>query len=111
MYHNRAHLLKLELWIRLIGLYLLIGIGIKIFIIVAVGVNYWITPDLMNAYPFANHKFLFISGLVLKNLTGLLIPIFFYLLFLGVSYTIRYLLAMKDSISRSRKAASPVRSS
>jgi len=88
-------------WIRLIGWYLLAGIGLRIFGMVAMSVYYINNPDIINVFTGGRNNYLYISGLVLKNLTGLLIPLFLYLWFLGISHTIRYLLAIKETLQKS----------
>jgi hypothetical protein len=100
MYHNLARLMKLEPWIRLIEWYLLGGIGLRILGMVAISAGFMINPDKMNGYAGGRNIYLFMSGLALKNITGILIPLFFYLLFLGISHTTHYLLALKDTLEK-----------
>jgi hypothetical protein len=110
MVYNHARILKLMPWIRLIEWYLLAGIGVRIFVMVAYGVDFFYHPDQYHAYAGWHDVYLFMAGLALRNLSGLLIALFYYLLFLGISLTIRYLLALEDSIGRPRRKVSPDRS-
>lgn len=66
--------------------------------------TFFFTPNGINAYTDGRNIYLFMGGLGLKNLTGLLIPLFFFLLFLGLSHTIRYLLALKDTLQKQQLA-------
>jgi hypothetical protein len=110
MHHNRARLLKIQLWVQVIEWWFLAGIVLTILGIVATGINYYIHPDLINVFTGGQNNYLYISGLVLKNLTSLLIAVFFYLLFLGIAHLIRYLLELKDALSKTRRNLSPDRS-
>ncbi len=87
-------------WFRLIEWYLLAAIGIRIIGMIVYGRFLLINPDQINVFPGGQNNNLFLGGLLLGNLTGLLVYIVLYLLFVGLSHTIRYLLAMKDTIGR-----------
>ncbi len=96
MHHNRARLLKLERWTRIISWLFLAGVALGVVGLIVIGVNLYFNPQAYEAFNPQN-TFLFPTSLVLKNLTSLVRNLFYFLLFSGLSQTIRYLLKMKDS--------------
>ena len=98
MFHHRDRLIKLERWVRIIAWINLAGAGLKLigFIILEVGIS--INPAAYYPPYISQNVNWYLAGMAGFNILSLLSSLFLCLLFFGLSYTIRYLLALKDSI-------------
>jgi hypothetical protein len=111
MYHHQSRIIKLERWVRIIAWFYLVVVGLRILVLIYTGVSFYINPGYVDASNITGQNvYWFRAGVVFSNFSYLLGSLFFCLLFFGLSRTIRYLLALKETIGRPHRTLSPDRS-
>jgi hypothetical protein len=104
MFHHRDRLIKLERWIRIIAWLYLVGAALRIIRFELFTATIHFFPRTIDQYNYGRNIYWFRGGIIFTSFTGLLGPIFYCLVFFGVSYAIRYLLALKDTLQKQQLA-------
>ncbi len=111
MYHNRQHLLKLLRWAQIIAYCYLVISGINLLATIATGITYSNNPAIFTYGISERIDTWFLGGLLGNHFSIFLGSLFFCLLFFGLSFAIRYLLALLVSARRRpHRISNPVRS-
>ncbi len=116
MRHNQERLMKLERWARIVAWYEVFNIALVLIVFLIFRANFEqnllvYCPLPSNGAGFNFEWYQCLTVLVARQISGLFGSIIYCLMFFGLSFAIRYLLALLDTArNRPRRISNPVRS-